>query len=216
MKGFFLDLLNMSITSLWALGVIMIIRVVFRRMPKNICCALWGIAAVRLIMPFSIESIFSLIPEKEVIDVTSYAGRPNVQTGIEYVDINVNNYIADRYYEGVTVPSNNFVNILTVCGVIWLVGLAVMILYGIISYVRVKVKVSASIKYEKNIFYCDDIDSPFIIGIFMPRIYLPSDIGEKEMGYVLKHELCHLKRKDHLWRIMGFAILSVHWFNHFL
>ncbi|MBE6552395.1 MAG: hypothetical protein E7665_09740 [Ruminococcaceae bacterium] len=216
MNGFFLDLLNTSITSLWAVMVIVIIRAVFRGMPKNIRCVLWGIAAVRLIMPFSIESIFSLIPEKEVIDVTTYASGPNIQTGIEYVDINVNNYIADRYFEGVTVPRNNFANILTICGVVWLVGVAVMVLYGIISYVRLKVKVSASVKYEKNIFYCDDIDSPFIIGLFMPRIYLPSDIGEKEMGYVLKHELCHLKRKDHLWRIMGFAILSVHWFNPFL
>lgn len=213
MGEIFLKLFNISIISCWIVLAVVIFRIVFKRAPKWSNCLLWAVVGVRLIMPFSIESVFSLIPSTEVIDTTTYIGRPYLQTGISVVDKNVNDYLGSNYFEGVSVPADNFANLLNVISIFWIIGIAVMLGYSIISYLRLHRKVKASLIFKDNIYFCDDIASPFLIGVFKPRIYLPAPINSEQMQYIIDHENAHLKRGDHIWKPLGFMLLSVYWFN---
>ena len=216
MESIFLKLLNISIMASWLVGAILLVRILIKKAPKWFYCALWGIVGLRLIFPFSFESMFSLIPSSTTIDTTINHARPTIQTGFQVVDQNVNEYIASTYYEGVTVETNTFSNVINTISIIWIIGMIAMLVYSIYSYYKVANKVNASIQYRENIYLCDDLNSPFILGIFNPKIYLPSYLDEKQMMYVLQHEQAHLKRKDHYYKPLGFALLSIYWFNPIL
>lgn len=215
MTNLFLDLLNMSITAGYLVLTIAVVRLVFKKLPKWVNCLLWVLVGVRLICPVSFESGFSLIPSSQTVSVnTESVGRPfTIQTGVPVVDTGINNYMGDRYYEGVTVPANTFANLTDVLSVIWIIGLIALLVYGLVSYIRLRKKVSASLLFKDNIYFCDNIDTPFILGIFGPKIYVPSGIGEEQLNYIIMHERAHLKRKDHFWKPLGFILLSVYWFN---
>ena len=216
MNNVFINLFNISIMASRLVFVIIIIRILFKKIPKAIYCILWGLVGLRLLLPFSIESTFSLIPSTNTIDTTIHTSRPTIQTGIEIIDNNVNNYISSNYFEGVTVETNYFDNLINTLSIIWIIGIILMVLYSIYSYYKIYKQVQASILYKDNIYFCDDIDSPFILGIFNPKIYNPSYLDEKQMLYVLKHEQAHLKRKDHFYKPIGFTLLSIYWFNPIL
>lgn len=213
MGGIFLKLFNMSITASWIVLAVVILRFILKKAPKWINCLLWAIVGLRLIFPFSFESVLSLIPSAETVNTSVNEHRPIIQIGVPIVDTPVNEYLGGHYYEGVTVPAENFSNIMTVIGTIWFVGVVVMAAYGIISYLRLRRKVDVSLFFFNNIYFCDDIDSPFILGILKPKIYLPSGLSADQINYVVAHENAHLKRKDYLWKPLGFALLSVYWFN---
>ena len=215
MTNLFLDLLNMSITAGYLVLAIAVVRLVFKKLPKWINCLLWVLVGVRLICPVSFESGFSLIPSSQTVSVnTESVGRPfTIQTGVPVVDTGINNYMGDRYYEGVTVPANTFTNLTDVLSIIWIIGLIALLVYGLVSYIRLRKKVSASLLFKDNIYFCDNIDTPFILGIFGPKIYVPSGIGEEQLNYIIMHERAHLKRKDHFWKPLGFILLAVYWFN---
>mgnify|MGYP003292710498 CR=1 FL=1 len=215
MANIFIDLFNMSITASYLVLAVVVARLLLKKAPKWINCLLWALVGIRLICPFSFESALSLIPSSQTISVNNTStGRPfTVQSGVPAVDININEYLGDKYYEGVTVPANTFAGMTNVLAIVWIVGLFAMLLYGSISYLRLHKKVGASILLNNNIYYCDNIDTPFILGFFKPKIYVPSGITDEQISYIALHEKAHLKRKDHWWKPLGFILLSVYWFN---
>lgn len=214
MASIFLTLLNRSIAAGWLILVVMLVRVLLNKAPKWIRCALWGLVGLRLVCPFSFESVFSLIPSAETLPTEIISG-PNflLHSGLELIDQPVNEYLSDHYFEGVTVPTNYGVDSMTVFSILWLVGLGALVFYAAVSYFRLAHRVRASILLQKKVWICDSISSPFIFGVFRPRIVLPSCMMEEQRGYVIAHEKAHLKRWDHWWKPLGFLLLAVYWFH---
>ncbi len=215
MAGIFLKLFNMSVTACWIVLTVIAFRFLFRKAPKWINCVLWGVVGLRLVLPFSFKSILSLIPSTQTITPNPESfGRPfTVNTGIDVLNSNINEYIGSHYYEGVTRPADNFVNTLDIVSKIWIIGMVCLAVYGVVSYVRLALKVRPSLNKEDKVYYCDNIDSPFILGLIKPKIYLPTYISDEQAAYVIAHEKAHLKRKDHWWKPLGFLLLTVYWFN---
>ncbi len=211
MSVVFLKLFNMSITAGWLILFILFFRVVLKKAPSWTKCLLWGFVGLRLVLPFSIESILSLVPSTEIIPQSNMLSTvpPEIDSGFSTINQAINPIITETYTE----YGNQFPSIISAFSVIWLVGLAAMLIYGIISYSTLYIKVRASIIHKENVYLCDNIDSPFILGIIKPKIYMPSGFSDEQMEYIIAHEKAHLKRKDHWWKPIGFALLSVYWFN---
>lgn len=186
-----------------------------KKTPKYIYCILWGFVAIRLICPVSIESNFSVMPSNEIVPTNilienTIARGPDTNNTFAELGISINDIYESDESEKIAVKS---VSILDILSIVWMVGMVGILFYGIMSYLRLRKMVSASMKIEENIYLCDDIDVPFIFGIIKPKIYLPSTLNKIETMYVLLHEKAHLARKDHLWKPFGFLLLSVYWFN---
>ena len=215
MANIFIDLFNMSITASYFVLAIVLFRLIFKKAPKWINCILWALVGLRLVIPFRIESDFSFLPSTHTVSTNkASSGLPfSMESGIFAIDANVNNYLRSHYYEGVTVPENTFVDMVSVLAIIWLIGVALMLVYSAISFIRLKRQVSVSLLYRDNIYYCDNIETPFILGIVRPKIYIPSGLNEEQIENVVMHEKAHLKRRDHWWKPLGFLILSFYWFN---
>lgn len=214
MENVFLQILNNAITVGILILVIMLVRVLCRKMPKWITCLLWILVAAKLMMPFPVESVFSLVPTSEPISAgIAMESNPHISTGIENVDNLINPALQQHFTPDKTASANPLQVWMYVGTVVWLAGTAALLLYALAAYVAIKWKVRASVRTEKNIYECDDIADPFILGVIRPRIYLPSGLDEKTKKYVLKHETAHLGRKDYLWKPLGFLVLSVYWFQ---
>ncbi len=214
MENFFIDLLNISITASYIIIAVILFRAVFRKVPRKFICALWAIAGIRLIMPFSFESIFSLIPSTETIPpniITRHDAEIN--SGINLIDIPVNDYLGDRYYEGVTVETGFKEKLMAVVSILWVVGIVAILLYGIFSYLRLKKTVSTAVLLRDNVWQSENVFSPFILGFVNPKIYIPFGLNDETVSYVTAHENAHLKRRDHWIKPLGFLLLSVYWFN---
>lgn len=210
----FLKILNMSIAASWLILAVALLRLVPKKAPKWIAVLLWGIVALRLVVPFSFESAWSLIPSAETIPEKVMSGPSfDVQTGIAPIDDRINDYLGSHYAEGVTVPANNGANTMAILSALWAIGILLLLSYIAISYVRVRRSVAERAPYEGNIFLCDHVKSPFILGLLRPRIYLPSNMDAMTIEPVIAHEKAHLARRDHWWKPLGFLILAVHWFN---
>lgn len=214
MENLFLTIVNMSITATWAVLAFSILRLILKKIPKWITCFLWGIVGLRLCLPFSIESVFSLIPSTEVIpsDIAS-SPNPQIDSGVGVVNDVVNPVISNSFTPDPSYSVNPLQVVIGIASYIWVVGLILMVLYCVVSYIILKKKVSASVLYKDNVFYCDNIDTPFILGVIKPKIYIPSGLSEGNLRFVLEHEKAHLKRKDHIIKPISFLLLSVYWFN---
>ena len=213
MSGFFLSIVNMSISASWIVLAVLLLRLLLKKAPKWITVLLWGIVAIRLICPFSIESVMSLIPSAETITKAPNAPRPHFESGVTIIDNQVNDYLGGHYYEGVTRPTGHFVDITTILAIVWLVGIVVLLTYTIISYFRVKNKIGTAVLLRDNIYQSENVVSPFVLGIIKPKIYLPFNMNEQDMEHVIAHENAHIHRKDHWWKPFGFLVLTLHWFN---
>ena len=214
MSDLFLKIVNMSISASWLVVAVLILRLVLKKAPKWVNVLLWGIVAVRLICPFSFESALSLIPSAETFPEKIISGPSfDVQTGITPIDNRINDYLGDRYFEGVTVPTNNGNNVMTILTIVWIIGILLLATYTIISYQRLNRKVDTAVRYKDNIFQSENVSSPFVLGIINPRIYLPFSMNEQDMEHVVAHEQAHIRRKDHWWKPLGFLLLTIHWFN---
>lgn len=213
MSGFFLSIVNMSISASWIVLAVLLLRLLLKKAPKWITVLLWGIVAIRLICPFSIESVMSLIPSAETITKAPDAPRPHFESGVTIIDNQVNDYLGGHYYEGITKPTGHFVDITTILAVVWLVGIVVLLAYTIISYFRVKNKIGTAVLLRDNIYQSENVVSPFVLGIIKPKIYLPFNMNEQDMEHVIAHENAHIHRKDHWWKPFGFLVLTLHWFN---
>lgn len=199
MSDIFLKLLNMSFAASWLIVAVIIFRLIARRIPRWIICLLWGLVAIRLICPFSIESPFSLVPSNEVTPkmiLSEPHYKLNITTEVELLD------------------AYGFGNILmTELDVIWICGVFGLLFYVIIINLRLREHLKEAVLLQKKIYLCDYVLSPFIFGFFCPHIYLPSGINKSDMNYVIAHEMAHLQRKDHIWKMMAFLILTIYWFN---
>ena len=180
MSGIFLKLLNLSISASWLVLVVLALRLVLKRAPKWVNVLLWGMVALRLMLPFSIESALSLIPSAETLspEVVRFDPAPTITSGVELIDNAVNPCAERERFAAAPLAS---VNRSIVCprtylaGWVWLIGLAAMLLYALVSYLRLRRRVSASIPLRENIYVCDEVTRPFILGIVRPRIYLLDD-----------------------------------------
>ena len=224
MTAIFLKLLNMSITASWLVLAVIVLRLLLKKAPKAITCALWGLVAIRLLCPFSIESVFSLIPSAEpvspeIVHTEKVVLDSPVETIVPTVTPSTVESVAPTLP---TVPTTPEVSVdpvqiaLTVASVVWILGILAMAAYALVSYLRLRKKVAEAVEIDQDVFLCDRVDTPFILGIFRPHIYLPSAIEDRDMEYVLAHERAHLRRRDHFWKPLGFALLTVYWFNPIL
>ena len=214
MEAVFLKILNMSITASYLVLAVILARLLLKKAPKFITVILWGLVAVRLVCPFSIDSILSLIPSAETVPADiMYAETPQITSGISQVNTAVNNIILPAVTPDATYSVNPMQVVIFVASIVWLIGIAAMLLYTLISYIRIRLKVREAVKSQDNIYECDRIDTPFILGIIKPRIYLPSAMAECDREYVIAHEHAHIKRRDYLWKPLGFLLLAVYWFN---
>ena len=218
MSGIFLKLLNLSISASWLVLVVLALRLVLKRAPKWVNVLLWGMVALRLMLPFSIESALSLIPSAETVspEVVQFDPASTITSGVEFIDNAVNPSLSESFAAAPLASVNPLYVWTYLAGWVWLIGLAAMLLYALVSYLRLRRCVRASIPLRENIYVCDEVPSPFILGIVHPRIYLPSALDEAQRGSVLSHERAHLARRDPGWKPLGFALLAVYWFNPLL
>lgn len=236
MSNLFISLINMSIAAGWLILAVVVIRLLLKKAPRWISCVLWALVGIRLVCPFSPESILSLIPSAETLPATSlYTDSPMIHSGITILNSTVNPVISESLAPVPGASVNPVQVIASVAAVVWVVGVVGMLIYGMISVWKIKRAVRVSLplanfinriedsaegtenniltKWQKKCRICDNIASPFILGIFRPMIYLPGSLTPEQMQQVLAHETAHLKRKDHWWKPLGFAILTLHWFN---
>lgn len=214
MEAVFLKLVNMSITASWLVLAVIAVRLVFRKAPKWLLCLLWGLVALRLICPFSMESVFSLVPSTEPLpQEIIYTAHPEIQSGVTVID-NAVNPVLESSMTPVELTSANPTQIWSfVLSQIWILGMVLMLLYMLVSFLVLKCKLAAAIPAGRGIKQSEFVDSPFVLGLIRPVIYLPFGIAEDDLTYVLAHEKAHIRRRDHWWKPIGFLLLSVYWFN---
>ena len=215
MAAVFLKLLNLSISASWLVLAVLVLRLVSKRSPKWVNVLLWGIVALRLVLPFSIESALSLIPSAETVSpaAVQFDPAPTITSGVSVIDNAVNPSLSEHFAAVPTASVNPLYVWTEIAGWVWLIGLGAMLLYALVSYLRLRRRVSVSLCVRENIYLCDAISSPFILGVVKPHIYLPSGLDEVQRQNVLSHERAHLARRDHWWKPLGFALLAVYWFN---
>ena len=215
MAAVFLKLLNLSISASWLVLAVLVLRLVSKRSPKWMNVLPWGIVALRLVLPFSIESALSLIPSAETVSpaAVQFAPAPTITSGVSVIDNAVNPSLSEHFAAVPTASVNPLYVWTEIAGWVWLIGLGAMLLYALVSYLRLRRRVSVSLPIQDHIYLCDAISSPFILGVVKPRIYLPSGLDEVQRQNVLSHERAHLARRDHWWKPLGFALLAVYWFN---
>lgn len=215
MAAVFLKLLNLSISASWLVLAVLVLRLVSKRSPKWVNVLLWGIVALRLVLPFSIESALSLIPSAETVSpaAVQFDPAPTITSGVSVIDNAVNPSLSEHFAAVPTASVNPLYVWAYLAGWVWLIGLGAMLLYALVSYLRLRRRVSVSLPVQDHIYLCDAISSPFILGVVKPHIYLPSGLGEVQRQNVLAHEQAHLARHDHWWKPLGFALLAVYWFN---
>ena len=215
MAAVFLKLLNLSISASWLVLAVLVLRLVSKRSPKWVNVLLWGIVALRLVLPFSIESALSLIPSAETVSpaAVQFAPAPTITSGVSVIDNAVNSSLSEHFAAVPTASVNPLYVWTEIAGWVWLIGLGAMLLYALVSYLRLRRRVSVSLPIQDHIYLCDAISSPFILGVVKPHIYLPSGLDEVQRQNVLAHEQAHLARRDHWWKPLGFALLAVYWFN---
>lgn len=215
MAAVFLKLLNLSISASWLVLAVLVLRLVSKRSPKWVNVLLWGIVALRLVLPFSIESALSLIPSAETVSpaAVQFDPAPTITSGVSIIDNAVNPSLSEHFAAVPTASVNPLYVWTEIAGWVWLIGLGAMLLYALVSYLRLRRRVSVSLPIRDRIYLCDAISSPFILGVVKPHIYLPSGLDEVQRQNVLAHERAHLARRDHWWKPLGFALLAVYWFN---
>ncbi len=214
MEQVFINLLNTSITAGYLVLAVLLLRPILKKAPKFIRCILWAFAGLRLILPFSLESITSLIPSAQPVppEIVT-APVPTLQTGFSVLNSAINPILSESL---APVPGDSVNPMQIVMGIawnVWLLGMLLMALYTIVSYSLLRRKLQEAVRGTGNIWLCDRVSTPFLLGLFHPRIYLPSNLNAEDKGYVLAHEAAHIRRKDHWWKPIGFLLLTVYWFN---
>lgn len=206
METIFREAVKISLMANWLIIAVVLLRMLLKKAPRRMVCMLWAIVALRLVLPFSIESSVSMIPQttsaiQEAVDTTlihpqvipSGAVQAPVQAGLAAV-------------QSTPAPAS-------VLPLVWSIGVALMLCYLVFSSLNMRRLVREAVPEAGNIWICDAVTTPFILGLFRPRIYLPSGLSGKNLDYVIAHEQSHLRWKDHWWKPLAFVLLSVYWFN---
>ncbi len=214
MTDIFLRIVNMSISAGWIVLAVLMLRLLLKKAPKWISVVLWGIVAIRLICPFSIESVASLIPSSQTISPEIMVESvPTVNTGIPVINDAVNPIISGSFSPTPGESANPLQVLIPVATGIWLLGIVAMLLYTGISYICLRRKVCTAVLLRDSVYQCETVVSPFVLGTLKPTIYLPFSMDTQDMEHVIAHENAHIRRKDHLWKPFGFLLLALHWFN---
>ena len=214
MSDLFLKIVNMSISASWLVLAVLLLRFVLKKAPKWVNVLLWGIVAVRLTFPFSIESALSLIPSAETISPGIMMDTvPSVQTGVPAINSVINPVIGSSLAPAPGASANPLQIWIPILSIVWVVGVAALLLYTAVSYWRLRRKVSEAVILRDNIFQSENVASPFVLGVFRPRIYLPYNMDGQDLSHVVAHEQAHIRRRDHWWKPLGFLLLTIHWFN---
>lgn len=218
-------LFNMSLTANVAIVLVILLRLLLKKAPKVISYALWGVVLFRLLCPVSIGSNFSVYnlfdaPAQESGTITSvieyvpsnivHTEYPSVALPVPGISDVINEALPQGQEQLVADPLEAPMSIATY---VWMIGVLVMVIYSIVSYIRLRRKLSVVVPLRDNIFIADDIKSPFVVGLFRPKIYLPCNLGDKEQEYIILHEQHHIKRLDHGMKALAFLALAIHWFN---
>ncbi len=209
----FSSILNTSIAAGWMVLAVILLRFLLKKASKWSHVLLWGIVAVRLLLPFSIESVFSLVPSRETLPREIMTSEGKQLHDPAYLEV-----ISNPMYAGdITVELNKSAERVQIQMIhmtfIWLAGIVVLLLYTFISYYRLQHKIRTAVILRENIFQSENVSSPFVLGVIRPRIYLPFKIDGQELEYVVVHEQAHIRCKDHWWKPLGFLLLTIHWFN---
>lgn len=217
MSEYFLRIFNTAVTAGWLVLAVLLARLLLKKAPAWIKCALWAIVAVRLVWPFRIESPVSLVPSAQTLppsELTHYT--PQLHTGIHAFNSAINPTFTQTFQPAPAASVNPLQVATTVAAWIWIAGTVVMLAYMAYSYLRLRRLVAAGMPVGKGVYLCDRVESPFILGIVRPRIYLPSHLAKEKWADILAHEQAHLNRRDHWWKPLGFLLLSVFWFHPLL
>ena len=219
------ELFNMSLTASVAIVLVTLLRLLLKKAPKVISYALWGVVLFRLLCPVSIGSNFSVYnlfdaPAQESGTITSvieyvpsnivHTEYPSVARPVPGISDAINEALPQGREQLVADPLEAPMSIATY---VWMIGVLVMVIYSIVSYIRLRRKLSVVVPLRDNIFIADDIKSPFVVGLFRPKIYLPCNLSDKEQEYIILHEQHHIKRLDHVMKALAFFALAIHWFN---
>ena len=228
MADLFANILTMSLSALWLVPLVIALRLILKRSPKWVHVLLWAMVAFRLVCPLSLESSLSLLPDtRAVVEewADDYVGdthfihdiSPDYQTAVdagrEPVYAGEDGYYVVTGSDKQSAPDTVENTVLPKLALLWLAGMAVMAFYTAFSYLHLLRMVSDAVRYQKNIYRSSAVASPFVLGLFRPRIYLPATMAEADVPHVIAHERAHIRRKDHWWKPLGFGILTVHWFN---
>ncbi|MEG3030082.1 MAG: DUF5301 domain-containing protein, partial [Oscillospiraceae bacterium] len=191
---------------------VLIARLLLKKAPKIFSYALWSIVVFRLLCPFSFESVLSLLPmgKTPIPQDIIYSTLPQINTGINIVDNSINPILPAPNMGDSANPLQIWIFIGTI---IWVLGMLAMVIYSVISFAKLKKSLVGSVQMKENIYLADHISSPFVMGLIKPKIYLPSALSGSEKDFIITHEMCHIKRFDHITRILGFVALAIHWFN---
>lgn len=214
MSAVFLKILNMSITASWLILAVIVSRPLLKKAPKWIVCLLWALVAIRLVCPFSFKSVLSLVPSSETIPANiALQPEPAINSGIKIVNQTINPVIAESFTPSIGDSVNPLQIIISVMAMIWIAGVIIMLIYAFISWMHLKRTVSACVPVGEQILACDEVKTPFILGVFNPVIYVPFSMSGETLDYVIRHEKAHLQRHDHWWKPFGYLLLAVYWFN---
>lgn len=243
MDSIFLKLLNMGIAAGWLIIAVTILRFFMKRFPRWILCTLWALVAIRLCCPFPLESSFSLIPRTEAIQLADRSGFHNSafgsiddayanesHTNNDFMDTSYVNELntKDSFADTDVLPTGDILagnvsaparytvwlhTLLPIASLIWRVGICILLAYSLVSYLRIRRSVRESVPLQVQVWLCDAVRSPFILGLFRPQIYLPSDLSQEQLPHVLAHEQAHLRHRDHWWKFLGYLLLTIYWFQ---
>ena len=229
MADLFNEILNMSINASWLILAVILMRLIFSKAPKWIRGIMWAMVGIKLLIPISLETALSLLPSAKTIpqeiihshnpdniggtEILGYIGNNPVSYSLS---IQNGSLIFNEYCAPDAVTVNPLLIIMTVASVLWIIGLAALLIYTVISTLRLKNKISTAVLLRDNIYQSEAVDSPFIFGIIKPKFYIPFTLSQDTLQYVEAHENAHMKRFDHVTKLIGFIILCLHWFNPFV
>lgn len=213
----FISIINASIAAVWLILAVLILRAVLRKVPRWTICLLWGLVGLRLLMPFSVKSIFSLIPSTQTLPSTiEYDTIPQINSGVPLLNDSINPILADNFAATPQYSANPMQILLAIGGMIWTLGMLVMVLYLAVSFIVLRIKMNTATLLRDNIYQSERVQSPFVMGIIRPRIYIPYGMDEKTQSHVLAHEQAHIRKGDNIIKPAAFLVLTLHWFNPFV
>lgn len=214
MDDVFLKLVNLSISASWLILAVLVLRVVLKKAPKWVMPLLWGVVALRLVCLFSIESALSLIPSAETIpsEIVTETREPVLYEQAT-LDIVTNPTLPSAAEVPVGVSRQQAQVDFNIYSVLWLAGMAALLVHALVSAGKLKRKLATAILLRDNIYESEFVDSPFVFGVVKPNINLPMHMDEGTAAYVIAHERAHLARRDHWWKVLGYLVLALHWFN---
>lgn len=214
MDDVFLKLVNLSISASWLILAVLVLRVVLKKAPKWVMPLLWGVVALRLVCLFSIESALSLIPSAETIptEIVTETCEPVLYEQAT-LDIVTNPTLPSAAEVPVGVSRQQAQVDFNIYSALWLAGMAALLVHALVSAGKLKKKLATAILLRDNIYESEFVDSPFVFGVVKPNIYLPMHMDEGTAAHVIAHERAHLARRDHWWKVLGYLVLALHWFN---